>query len=92
MEYFPQIVSKWQAKGSQNHNQNQNVQNISAEKWNKGPIIVVVTHRGARIWVDMKKGGNHTKKWVRKSAGPMPNFYPRKERETYHKMRKEVLG
>jgi len=36
--------------------------------------------------------GNNTEQWVRKSTGPMPNFDPRQERETYQKVRKEVLG
>jgi tRNA A22 N-methylase len=44
-EYCPQLVVKWQARGNQNQNPNQNVQKISAEKCNEGPRITVVVWR-----------------------------------------------
>jgi hypothetical protein len=37
-------------------------------------------------------GGKHIEQWVTKSAGPMPNFYPQQERETYQMEIKEIIG
>jgi hypothetical protein len=82
---------KWQARGNQNQNPNQNIHKISAEKCSEGPRIVVVMREGDRTRVDMMNEGNQTKKWVRKSANPMPDFDPRKEKETYQRERKELL-
>jgi hypothetical protein len=79
---------KWKAKGNLNQNQNQNVHTISVEKHNEGPRIIVLTGRGSRTGDDMKNGGKHIEKWVRNSVGPMPNFYPRQEKETYQTERK----
>jgi len=44
-----------------------------------------------RKGVDMTNGGKNTKKWVRKSTGPLQTFDPRQEKETYQRAIKEVL-
>jgi hypothetical protein len=67
------------------------VQKISTEKCNEGPTVAVVTRGRARTGVDMTNEGKKTKQWVRKSVGPMPNFEPQQENETYYRARKEVL-
>jgi hypothetical protein len=48
IEYCPQLVVKWQDRGNRSHNPNQIVQKISVEERNEGPIIAIVTCRGAR--------------------------------------------
>jgi hypothetical protein len=88
----PQLLVKWQERGNQNQNPNQNVQKISAEKHNEGPRIAVVMHGGARTGVDVMNGGRKVEQWVRKSTGPMPTFDPQQEKETYQRTRKEILG
>jgi hypothetical protein len=42
----PQLLVKWQERGNQYQNLNQNVQNILAEKHDEGPIIVFFMHGG----------------------------------------------
>jgi hypothetical protein len=36
--------------------------------------------------------GNRIYQWVRKEIEPLPLFDPRKEKETYQKERKELVG
>jgi hypothetical protein len=67
---------KWQARGNQNQNPNQNLQKISVEKCNEGPIIEVVRRRGSRTRVDVENRGKQAEKWVRNSTWPMPMFDP----------------
>jgi hypothetical protein len=88
----PQLLEKWQARGNQNQNLNQNVQNISTEIHDEGPKIVVVTHRGAKTGIDTTSGRRQAEQWVKKEAGPLSEVRPTKEKETYKKTRKEILG
>jgi hypothetical protein len=69
-----QLLAKWQERGNQNQNLNQNVQNISTEKHDEGPRIEVVMCGGARTGADAMNKGMQIEQWVRKSAGPMPNI------------------
>jgi hypothetical protein len=68
MEYCPQLLVKWYARGNPNHNPNQNVHKISAEKHNEGPRITIVMCKGARTRDDATNGGRHDEQWVRKST------------------------
>jgi hypothetical protein len=88
IEDCPQLVVKWQARGNQNSNLNLNVQMISDERCNEGPIVVIVMHGGVRTWSDKTNEGKHTKQWVRNSVGPIPAFDPQQEKETYQRERK----
>jgi hypothetical protein len=47
---------------------------------------------GDRKGADMTNGGNKIEKLVRKSSEPMPTFDPQREKETYNRAGKEVLG
>ena len=85
MEDCTQLVAKWQARGNPNQNQhwNQNVQMISIKRRSEGPKIIVVTHGGDRIGMNMTTQGNQIEQWVRKSGGPMRTFNQQKEKERY---------
>jgi hypothetical protein len=37
-------------------------------------------------------GGSKVEKWVRKSSRPSPKFDPQQEKETCHRVRKEIIG
>jgi hypothetical protein len=87
-----QLLAKWQERGNQNQNLNQNVQKISVEKCDEGPRITVVMCGGARTGADVMNKGMQIEQWVRKSTGPMPTFDPQQEKETYQQTRKEILG
>jgi hypothetical protein len=47
---------KWQARGNEKRNPNQNVQKISTEKCNEGPRTVIVMCGGARRGFDVMNG------------------------------------
>jgi hypothetical protein len=60
IEDFPQLLTKWQARGNPNQNthQYQNVQMISVEKHSEGPKITVITCGGDHTGADVADQGN----------------------------------
>jgi hypothetical protein len=78
-KYFPLLVVKWKARGNRNHNPNQNVQKISAEKCNEGSRIAVVMHGGSRTRTDVVNEGKKKNQWVRMLAW-QPSILNKKRR------------
>jgi len=64
---------------------------IAAEEHGDLPRIVVVTCEGERTGVDATHKVNKIHHWVRKSTEPSLKFDPWKERQTYKKVRKEMI-
>jgi hypothetical protein len=65
---------------------------IVAKECDNQPRIQIVMHGGMRTEADTTYQGNSIHKWERKVAEPLHICNPRKEKETYQKERKELMG
>jgi hypothetical protein len=65
---------------------------VSGEERDEQPKIAAITRGGTRTRADVTKNGKGVKQWIRKAVEPILAFNPQKEKETYHKDRKEILG
>jgi hypothetical protein len=64
---------------------------IVAEKHDDRPRVATIMHVGARRGANATEQGIRTDHWVRKATKPPLIFDPQKERDTYEKVRKELL-
>jgi hypothetical protein len=65
---------------------------IPTEVHDEQPNVATITCGGTRTKVDATNQGNRIHQWARKSIEPMSLFDPAKEKDTYKKERKEVIG
>jgi hypothetical protein len=64
---------------------------ISFKRCNEGPRVVLLMCGGDRLGTDRDNEGKQTQQWVRKSPSPILAFDPWQEKDTYQRVRKEVL-